>query len=768
MTSFVTLIGIIKGILELIQGGNVNKDKYIKCKSNEYALKLIGIFDCRFEVKLMEFIHTLLSEKELKTINAYLYEEMSIFAKSSKTVKVNVGRRRRKKRYQKDIDEDFLKDFGNDLGQSILDKYEWGAILERVYLNNKNVYFSFLERIKKGLQNNINKRIGKSPFYKNLVKIKDVFCLDLNEIDILAFLYLIGNDTDVKDVFEDKAIEMDELVKSIRLYCKFFEITPKRIRDYLSKESRLVKSGILEKSKRGVSVSEYVEAYLAGISRMDIIDNFFKEKLPQDSLPINDHIVPQENIESIVNLLKSKNGCNILLFGKPGTGKTEFTKSLASELNYPLFYINQYDEDGEENLSHRKSAIIAAQNILTKKSIIVIDECDPIINTNDGMWLCEEPKSKNDSKAWINSLLENTKQNIIWITNRTNSIDVSTKRRFSYSQEFKDLTTTQRKKVWENITQKHKVDYMNMTELTEMATKYKINAGGISLAVEDVSSMRSIRKKTDKKIMLENILKQHERFVFGNISKLISKSNSYDASILNTSVKPDEIFYKLKSFQSYIRENPIESEIKNMNLLFYGPPGTGKTELVKHLGEDLGTEVLLKRLSDIRSKWYGESLKNIASMFEEAEDANKILFIDEADSFFTDRESSSNENHLEETNELLTQMENFKGILICSTNMLESIDQAVLRRFTVKVEFDYLTEKGKIVLFRKYFFEDPTNKLNKIQTEKIQGINHLTPGDYKVVKHKYFFDKNISYDDLIDELSLEASLKKENKRKIGF
>jgi transitional endoplasmic reticulum ATPase len=539
-------------------------------------------------------------------------------------------------------------------------------------------------------------------------------------------------------MFDDSSIEMDELIKSIRLYCRFFKISPRKMRDYLAKDSSLIKSGILEKSHSGLSLSDYIETYLAGISRMDIIDNFFNEGSLDNSLLLKDHIVPSKNIGSMLSLIESKKGANVLLYGQPGTGKTEFAKSLAKEVGLPIFFINQYNEDGEEDLSHRKSAIVASQNILSEKSIIVVDECDPIINTSDSMWLCEEPKSKNDSKAWINSILENTKHKIIWITNKTDSIDVSTKRRFSFSQEFKDLTKKQRMKVWEVITEKHSINFLDEAEKLELASKFKVNAGGISLAVQDVTSMKSLKKVSDKKRMLENILKQHERFVFGKVSKLVSKDKSYSSEILNLDVDPNEVFIKLKLFLDYLKENPLNSDFQNMNLLFYGPPGTGKTEFVKHLAENLGVEINLKRLSDIKSKWYGESLKNIASMFEEAEESGKILFLDEADSFFVDRESSNNENHLEETNELLTQMENFKGVLVCSTNMLESLDQAVLRRFTMKISFGYLENVAKRELLKKTFFSMSEEAIHESILKKVDGIKFLTPGDYKVVKQNTF------------------------------
>lgn len=747
----------------------MKKDKYINYKSNDYALKLISVFDRVYQSKLLVYIHWHLTANQVKSLNSFIFEEMSKFSKDAKTIKESVKKKRRRKTYKKEIDKVFLDELGNDLGESIFDEYKWGRIIWEVYLRKKEIYFKLIEKVSLLLKKNLQRSGVNSPFHKNLEKIKMVFKLNRNEIEILTLLYLIGNDKEIGYMLNDSPLtKINKLIQSIRLYCRLLKISPRKMRDYLAKDSNLIKSGILKKSHKRLFLSDYIETYLAGISKMDILENFFNECSLDNSLLLKDHIVPSKNISLMLSLIKSKKGANILLYGRPGTGKTEFAKSLAKEVGLPIFFINQYNEDGEEDLSHRKSAIVASQNILNEKSIIVVDECDPIINTSDSLWLCEEPKSKNDSKAWINFILENTKHKIIWITNRTDSIDVSTKRRFSFSQEFKDLTKKQRTKVWEIIAEKHSISFLDEAEKLELATKFKVNAGGISLAVQDVTSMKSLKKVSDKKRILENILKQHERFVFGKVSKLISKDKSYSSEILNLDVDPNEVFIKLKRFLDYLKENPLNSDIQNMNLLFYGPPGTGKTEFVKHLAENLGVEINLKRLSDIKSKWYGESLKNIALMFEETEESGKILFLDEADSFFVDRESSNNENHLEETNELLTQMENFKGVLVCSTNMLESLDQAVLRRFTMKISFGYLENEAKRELFKKTFFGISGEVIHESTLKKVDEIEFLTPGDYKVVKQKHFFNKNLKIDEIIDDLRKESLIKKVNKRKIGF
>jgi transitional endoplasmic reticulum ATPase len=90
-------------------------------------------------------------------------------------------------------------------------------------------------------------------------------------------------------------------------------------------------------------------------------------------------------------------------------------------------------------------------------------------------------------------------------------------------------------------------------------------------------------------------------------------------------------------------------------------------------------------------KYVGESEKNIADMFAVARQQNAVLVLDEADSFLADRRNAQRSWEVTQVNELLTQMEAFDGIFICTTNLMEKLDPASIRRFAFKVRFDPMT-----------------------------------------------------------------------------
>lgn len=137
---------------------------------------------------------------------------------------------------------------------------------------------------------------------------------------------------------------------------------------------------------------------------------------------------------------------------------------------------------------------------------------------------------------------------------------------------------------------------------------------------------------------------------------------------------------------------------KGIACLFYGSPGTGKTETVLQLAKSSGRDVMQVSMSQIRSKWVGESQKNIQEVFasyKERVRASKlcpILLFNEADAIIGNRMevTTSSVDKMENSiqNVILQEMENLEGIMIATTNLQGSLDAAFERRFLYKVEFE--------------------------------------------------------------------------------
>ena len=135
--------------------------------------------------------------------------------------------------------------------------------------------------------------------------------------------------------------------------------------------------------------------------------------------------------------------------------------------------------------------------------------------------------------------------------------------------------------------------------------------------------------------------------------------------------------------------------------------------------------------------WVGMGERNIKDAFAYAAAEEAILLIDEADSLLFSRDRAHHSWEISFTNEFLTQMETFTGILICTTNRLTDLDDASIRRFNHKIQFDYLKPEGNIIFYQKLLVPLIKSSLDKATEEGLKKMVNLDPGDFKVVRDRY-------------------------------
>jgi hypothetical protein len=196
-------------------------------------------------------------------------------------------------------------------------------------------------------------------------------------------------------------------------------------------------------------------------------------------------------------------------------------------------------------------------------------------------------------------------------------------------------------------------------------------------------------------------------------------------------------------------------------LCLSGPPGTGKSAFVRHLAGLIGLEVLHKRTSDLLSKWVGDSERNIARAFEQARSEEAFLIFDEADSLLADRQQAHRSWEVTQVNEMLTWMESHELPFACTTNLVDKLDPASLRRFTFKIGLGYLTVDQVGLAFQRFFGQAPP--------EGIGRLGMLTPGDFAVVLRKARILGALGDPaQLVEMLLAEQRAKPQAGRPIGF
>jgi len=204
-------------------------------------------------------------------------------------------------------------------------------------------------------------------------------------------------------------------------------------------------------------------------------------------------------------------------------------------------------------------------------------------------------------------------------------------------------------------------------------------------------------------------------------------------------------------------------------LCFYGPPGTGKTAFGQWLARELEKPLLVKRVSDLIGPYVGETERNLAQAFQQAREEDAVLMLDEVDSFLRDRRKAQHSWEITAVNEMLTQMESFQGLFIASTNLMDDLDDASLRRFDLKICFDFLRPEQTIELFRHHLQQ---LKLTPTSAELMPSLGHLsrlTPGDFAMISRRAQFKPFKDANEVLEALHAECRLKERgHSRPIGF
>lgn len=434
--------------------------------------------------------------------------------------------------------------------------------------------------------------------------------------------------------------------------------------------------------------------------------NLAKLYIPEQ--PLESLLVADEVKTRLINLTQGyvenqnsdRENLVLHLKGLYGAGKRDTALGVCKQLNTYLLYLDLellvQETDAEKllRLLFRESLLLRA----------------PVYLDNIDGFLEQDVKTQGKLKTLVRTIAE-----FGWVTILAGEKKWPAKRLFEaadfHSFELPLAEVPLRQKVWEQELSESSLRYetawtkqlARQFRLTpqirdaveQTKVEYQTRNGKTSITLTDLCA--ACHKQSNQKLS-ELSVKIKPKYVWQDIVLPADKVSQLKEICL-------QVKHRYRVFDEWGFEKKL-SYGKGASALFSGPLGTGKTMAAEVIANELQLELYKIDLSSVVSKYIGETEKNLAKIFDEAETSNTILFFDEADALFGKRTqvSDAHDRYANiETSYLLQKMEEYNGIVILATNLRENMDDAFTRRIRFIVEFPFPDAASREQIWMTHF-----------------------------------------------------------------
>lgn len=607
---------------------------------------------------------------------------------------------------------------------------------------------------------------GVTPLRTNITHLGGLVGLSPVDAQLLEFTVVLNNNS----LLQEATTFLGDMTteRMCRVLSVILDLPEAALRAALSPQGILSRSGLLSVDRRGE---------IALRQKLDLLTGEFADLMSSPGIdPVrllrgtvltpeapNLALTDFTHVQSSLDILRPylrhvlatrQHGCNILLHGVPGTGKSQLTRVLAKDLGCALFEVSGEDADGDPITGEsRLRAYRAAQYFFGQHhTMIVFDEAEDVFD--DGSRLFARSSGAMPRKGWFNRMLEENLAPTLWLSNSILGLDPAVVRRFDMIIELPVPPRTQRIRILQDSC----ADLLGTAGITRLAECEYLAPAVVARAANVIRTIQGELTAPERAEALEHM-----------IGSTLQAQGHQPLSHQGNDRLPRH--YSLAYLQADADLQEVASGLRTAGaarLCLYGPPGTGKTAYGRWLARTLGRPLLVRRASDLMSAYVGENEQNIARTFREATRDKALLMIDEVDSFLLDRREAHAGWEARMANEMLTQMETFDGIFIASTNLMDGIDQAALRRFDLKIRFDCLLPEQAWRLFCQTCTELGLPPPEPALQYQIRALPQLTPGDFATVQRQHRFRPVRTPALLAAALAAECSLKETRGTAIGF
>lgn len=604
----------------------------------------------------------------------------------------------------------------------------------------------------------------------NLRALADVIGLDGLEMDVLGLAVLVHVESTLEGCCELLGTELAGFSVE-RVLAPMLGHKVEAVSKRLQRAGTLACSGLLTIDLSGryglrqlmdLLTATFASRMLTPQSDIRKIVEGFVRPMPASSLSAADYLHVKTNLEVCKAVLQKAaaertGAVNILIYGRPGSGKTELARLLATELELPLMEISPSNLAGAPVAPIRRvrNYRIAQAFFKHNPSLILFDECEEILDQGSRVERSDD-EANVPRKSWINKVLETNAVPTLWIANSIRRFDESCLRRFSVCFEMPLPGQEQRQKMLAKA-------FGGAISAGAQASIARNKEATPAILVQTASVLRSIagdKCESERDALavhlVNNTLRAQSKTAVSAHNDQGIAAGGFEPGWVNCGVDLRAVCGSLQHSRSG-------------RLCLWGPPGTGKTAFGKWLAQELDMPHLVIKASELLSAYVGETEKNIARAFETARQQDSLLQFDEVDSFLQDRQRAAKQWEVTQVNEMLTQMEGFQGVFVASTNLFQHLDEASLRRFDMAIKFDYLAPEAAWAMFQRTCAVLQVEDAEHMRSALLKTPLPLTPGDFEQLVRRSRLLRPHGADQVWQDLKSAASLKKlPAGRQIGF
>lgn len=584
------------------------------------------------------------------------------------------------------------------------------------------------------------------------------------EANVMTVLLVLAACDDIRDLVDD--LGRDRVGPRAGAMLALLAALPvPTVNAALRRGGTLHRLGLVEGSPQGDSLanivpgdSRFTALVVEPEAPLDPLLAEFFRPAPLAGLQAADFEHAQTDLSILRALLSSGDapppGTNILIHGPPGSGKSELARLLARLTGRAAHEVSTADTDGDAHAQRGLwTGYSLAQLLLSRaaNALLIVDEADPMLESGYGPHChLSAPPRADSGKGWLNRMLETAGTPTIWIANQIRGIDPSHLRRMDYVLPLGKMPERVRRRLADATAREQGLSADWARETARNEDLMPAHLGKVSRVVARLPA--DVPAEERNRVAQRTLTHLHRAIGIHQPARLEEPPlGRWDPDWIVTRPGLDRI-------EQTVRRGAVRA-------CFHGPPGTGKTELAHELSRRLDRPLHVRRASNLLSMWVGGTERAIAEAFERAAGEEAILLIDEIDGFLADRAGAGRNWEVTQVNELLTQMEAFRGALIATTNRLDALDPASLRRFDLKVRFELpgvreLEALGNALCAKSGIVAPPAGAFS--------SLCGLCAGDFAAVARQVSTHDRLTLDEMLSALLDEQRLKPGNAGRIGF